>query len=129
MRKGAALWLIVISLSLTRLLGLHLHACAGIEAGVAHAGTHFADSGFLFGDHHVEDDGDDSEINFVAVPSGTVYFDADNLVAAIPASPQLTTTAQRLLTLIAPCGPPSALPSHPPHFAPPLRGPPSYSLA
>lgn len=129
MRKGVSLWLIVLSLVFTRLVGLHLHACAGLESGTAHAGTHYADNGFLFGDFHVEDDGDDTEMEIVTLATPSVHFDLGDLTAAIPASPVLVTTATRLLTVIAPRGPPASLPSHPPHFAPPLRGPPSHSLA
>jgi len=43
MRKGVTFWLVCLSLGLTRLLGLHLHACAGAEAGGSHAGTRHAE--------------------------------------------------------------------------------------
>ena len=129
MRKGVSLWLSVLSLVFTRLMGLHLHACAGLESGTPHAGSHYADNGFLFGDHHVEDDGDDTEVEVVTLATPSFHFDLDDLTTAVPPSPLLVPTATRLLTVIAPRGPPSSQPSRPPHFAPPLRGPPSHSLA
>lgn len=128
MRHGIAFWMICLSLVFTRLLGLHLHACAGVEAGVQHTGTHYADNGFLFGEHHSEDGSDDREVQFVAVTSSKTAFDLPDLEASIPSLSPVPSTAERLLTTAAPRGPPLALPAHPPHFAPPLRGPPS-SLA
>lgn len=130
MRKGLALWMICFSLIAARVVGLHLHVCDGIEKGVAHAGTHFADNGFVFGDHHAEDDGDDEEVDIASALLPSVPpLDFGDLVAPIPASPVLVSTAAQLLTVLAPRGPPSALPAHPPHFAPPLRGPPLDSFA
>lgn len=128
MRKGVTFWLVCLSLVLTRLVGLHLHACAGVEAGVSHAGTHYADNGFLFGDHHAEDDGDDREIDLVALTASKPAPDFADLIALIPAAPAVVSDAERLLTVVAPRGPPPPRSSRPPHFAPPLRGPPENSL-
>lgn len=130
MRKGLALWMICFSLIAARIMGLHLHVCDGLEKGVAHAGSHLADNGFLFGDYHAQDDGDDQDVDVVAaIAQAQFQLDFSDLVAPIPAIPALPATAQQLLTVIAPRGPPSAQPAVPPHFAPPLRGPPADSLA
>jgi hypothetical protein len=128
MRNGFAFWVICLSLVFTRLVGLHLHACAGVEAGVEHAGTHYADNGFLFGDHHSEDDGDDREVQFVAALSSLTKIAVSDLAAPLPAPPTVVATATVLLTVAAPRGPPLSIAAHPPHFTPPLRGPPA-SLA
>jgi len=129
MRKGLSLWVIVLSLVLTRLTGLHLHACAGVESGAGHATAHYADNGFFFGEHHAEDDSDDNEIDFVTAVASKVQIDLADFVAPIAAHSDAAPTAHRLLSVFAPRGPPRALSSHSPHFAPPLRGPPSHSLA
>lgn len=129
MRKGLSLWVIVLSLVLTRLTGLHMHACAGVESGSGHATAHYADNGFFFGEHHAEDDSDDNEVDFVTAVASKVQMDLADFVAPIPAHPKAVSTAKRLLAFFAPRGPPIALSSHPPHFAPPLRGPPSHSVA
>lgn len=128
MRHGIA-FLLVCFLAFTRMVGLHQHACAGLEAGIAHAGTHLADNGFLFGEHHVEDDGDDREIEPLTLAASNFQFDLSDLDTPVPSNPLLVPVAKLLLTVAAPRGPPSALPSHLPHFSPPLRGPPSHSLA
>ena len=129
MRKGLALWMICLSLIAARLVGLHLHVCDGVESGVAHAGSHLADNGFLFGEYHAQDDGDDEEVDVVtAIAQAQFQLDLGDLSAAIPASPMLVPTATQLLSVIAPRGPPSSRPFHPPHFAPPLRGPPQNAV-
>lgn len=128
MRKGFAFWVICLSLVFTRLVGLHLHACAGIEAGVQHAGSHYADNGFLFGDHHSEDDGDDREVEFVAALSSLAKIAVSDLATLLPAPPTVAPAAVLLLTVAAPRGPPLPTAAHPAHFTPPLRGPP-ISLA
>ncbi|TAM26608.1 MAG: hypothetical protein EPN60_10110 [Nevskiaceae bacterium] len=127
MRRSLALWMICLTLVSARVLGLHLHVCDGVESGVAHAGAHYADNGFLFGEYHAEDDGNDVEVDVVtAIAASPFHLDLGDLVSPIPASPVLVSTVERLLTVVAPRGPPSARPSQPPHFAPPLRGPPSH---
>jgi len=129
MRQGLALWMICISLIAARVVGLHLHVCDGVESGVAHAGSHLADNGFLFGEYHAQDDGDDQELDVVtAIAQAQFQLDLGDLPAQIPAAPVLVAAARQLLSILAPRGPPSALLTHPPHFAPPLRGPPA-SLA
>lgn len=128
MRHGIAFWVICLSLVFTRLVGLHLHACAGVEAGVKHAGTHYADNGFLFGDHHSEDDGDDREVQFVAVLGSMAKVGFSDLSTPLPAPHAVIPVAKVLLTVAAPRGPPQRIAAHPPHFTPPLCGPP-ISLA
>lgn len=130
MRRGLALWLICFSLISARVLGLHLHVCDGVESGVAHAGSHFADNGFLFGDYHTQDDGDDQEVEVaVGVAPAQLQLDFNDLTAPIPAAPVVLSNAEQLLSVLAPRGPPTTLPALPPHFVPPLRGPPANSLA
>lgn len=125
MRHGFAFWLICLSLVCTRLAGLHLHACAGAEAGAEHAGTHYADNGLLFGDHHSEDDGDDRELELLAIVASKPASDfGGELLAPAPDAPVLPVAAARLLTLVAARGPPAALPTQPDHYTPPARGPP-----
>jgi len=128
MRHGIAFWMICLSLVFTRLVGLHLHACAGVEAGVSHAGTHYADNGFLFGDHHSEDDGDDREVELVAVMPAKIEGDGVDLTVLLPTPLVITVASTRLLALVSPRGPPAVWPAHPPHFTPPPQGPPT-SLA
>ncbi|MDO9453227.1 MAG: hypothetical protein EPN60_09925 [Nevskiaceae bacterium] len=129
MRNGLSLWIVVLSLVLTRLTGLHLHACAGVESGAGHATAHYADNGFFFGEHHAEDDSDDNEVDYVTAVASKVQIDLDDFVTPIPTHPELVYTAKRLLSVAAPRGPPSTFSTHSPHFVPPLRGPPSHSLA
>lgn len=130
MRHGFAFWLICLSLVCTRLAGLHLHACAGAEAGLEHANTHYADNGLLFGDHHSEDDGDDRELELLAIVASKPPADfGSDLLAPAPEAVVLPAVAARLLTLVAARGPPVAPAALPAHFVPPLRGPPSSSLA
>lgn len=130
MRQGLALWIICFSLIAARIMGLHLHVCDGIESGAAHAGSHLADNGFLFGEYHAQDDGDDQEVDVVAVVAQAQFqLDLGDLITPIPVSPALASITAQLSTSMAPRGPPSALPAQPPHFAPPLRGPPSDSFA
>lgn len=128
MRNGAAFWLICLSLVFTRLVGLHLHACAGVEAGVQHAGTHLADSGFLLGDHHSEDDGDDREVESVVLLASKIQVALPDLAAPLHVAPSLDPLVERLLAVIAPRGPPLAGPTSTHYFSPPARGPP-VSLA
>ena len=128
MRNGIAFWMICLSLVFTRLVGLHLHACAGVEVGVSHAGTHYADNGFLFGDHHSEDDSDDREVELVAVVPAKVEGDGFDFEWSFPVRMVVAVSATRLLTLASLRGPPDVWPAHPPHFTPPPQGPPA-SLA
>ncbi len=125
MRKGIGLWVICLSLVLTRLVGLHLHACDGIEAGAKHAGTHLADNGFLFGEHHSEDDGDDREVEVAAVVASKILVHLPDLAAPRPAALTLDPLAERLLTVVSARGPPLSRDTLRSHLTPPLRGPPS----
>lgn len=128
MRTGITFWLICISLVFTRLLGLHLHACAGLETGVNHTGTHYADNGFMFGDHHSEDDTDVRELELAAAVVSTISIDPADLIAPLPVQTHQLSSAEQLKTLVAPRGPPAAWSGHPPYFTPPTHGPPN-SLA
>lgn len=126
MRKGLALWMICFSLVLTRLVGLHLHVCEGVEVDARFNGTtHYADNGFLFGDHHAQDDGDDREIQPLALVASKVPVDLPDLVALLPGASGQASGTERRLPLQAPRGPPLTIGSQPPHFTPPPCGPPT----
>lgn len=107
---------------------MHLHACAGVEAGIEHTNTHYADNGFLFGDHHVEDDGDDREVGLLAAVNSKVQPKLPDYASPSLLDQSIAPLMAQLLTVAAPGDPPIAIAPHSPHFAPPLRGPPS-SLA
>lgn len=124
LRKSVAFWAICLSLVFTRLVGLHLHACAGVEAGAQHAGTHYADNGFLFGDHHSEDDSDDREVQWVAVLGATAKISFADQAAPLPAKLTVAPAVLQASAEAIPRGPPLRLSAQPPYFTPPLRGPP-----
>jgi hypothetical protein len=127
-----AIWLLCLGLVLTRLLGLHAHACAGLEgAAHEHEAPHYADAGFLFGEFHVDDHPDNLELELSAALSPAKFqFDLSADEHALPAADISDPAASlRWLTVRAPRGPPDAHETRPAHFAPPLRGPPSISLA
>ena len=124
MRNSVAIWAICLSLVFTRLAGLHLHACAGVEATGQPAGTHYADNGFLFGDHHSEDDSDDREVQWLAVPGSMAKVAFADQAAPLPARLVVASAAPHSIIEAIPRGPPPHVLAHPPHFAPPLRGPP-----
>jgi hypothetical protein len=127
-----AIWLLCLGLALTRMLGLHAHACAGLEsAGHEHEAPHYADAGLLFGEFHVDDHPDNLELELSAALSPAQFqldLSADEPVlhSADIADP---VAASGGLTVLTARGPPDAHETRPPHFAPPLRGPPSISLA
>ncbi len=131
MRRNPAIWLLCLSLVLTRLMGLHAHACAGIDlASHQHEAAHFADSGLLFGEAHQADHGDNLELDLtVAIPAAKLPFD----VAVDPALPGLVQTIvplEQISFLVRmPRGPPSVLVNQTAHFTPPPRGPPADSFA
>lgn len=132
MPRLSSIWLLCFGLVLTRLLGLHVHACSGIEGTPhQHEPTHYADSGFLFGESHAQDHGDNLELELAAaVPSAQIPFADVSDDAALPThdhSPILATSGW--MTVRTPRGPPAVHATRPADFAPPLRGPPSYSLA
>jgi hypothetical protein len=132
MPRLTAIWFLCLGLGLTRLLGLHAHACAGLEgAGHEHEAPHYADAGFLFGEFHAGDHPDNLELELSsALPSAKFQFDLSLDDPALPESRQLNPVASSgWLTVRAPRGPPEAHEARPDHFAPPLRGPPSHSLA
>ncbi len=127
-----AIWLLCFGLVLTRLLGLHVHACAGLEgAGHEHEAPHYADAGFLFGEIHAADHSDNLELELSAALSPAKFqLDLNADEPALPAADIADHVASSgWLTVRVPRGPPDAHETRPPHFAPPLRGPPSNSLA
>jgi len=63
-------------------------------------------------------------VQFVSLLSSKVALDLLDMDEVPPATQPVQSTVQRLLTTIAPRGPPTFRPAHPPHFTPPLRGPP-----
>lgn len=123
--KSVAFWAICLSLLFTRLVGLHLHACAGVEAAGQHAGTHYADNGFLFGDQHGEDDSDDREVQWVAVLGSLAKVVFADQAAPLPARPTVAPAVPPSIIEAIPRGPPLHRAVRPSHFAPPLRGPPT----
>lgn len=131
MLRLPSIWLLCLGLVFTRLLGLHVHACAGIEGEPhQHEPTHYADSGFLLGEFHAQDHGDNVELDLVAVVQ-SVQIPPD--VADDPALPvsdfSPAPAATGWMTVRTPRGPPAVHVTRPANFAPPLRGPPSNSLA
>ena len=131
MLRLPSIWLLCFGLVLTRLLGVHVHACSGIEGTPhQHEPTHYADSGFLFGEFHAQDHGDNLELDLTAaVPIVQIPFDVSD-DPALPASDRSPAPAATgWMTVRTPRGPPAAPDTRPANFAPPLRGPPSISLA
>lgn len=131
MLRLPSIWLLCFGLVLTRLLGVHVHACSGIEGTPhQHEPTHYADSGFLFGEFHAQDHGDNLELDLTAaVPIVQIPFDVSD-DPALPASDRSPAPAATgWMTVRTPRGPPAAHDTRPANFAPPLRGPPSISLA
>jgi len=129
MKRTPFFWMLCLSLVLTRLLGVHVHSCAGIEGKPHHhEPTHYADSGLVFGENHSADHGDNLESDLagaIAPAKGTIDFHDD---AALPAWDRLTVAgAAGWLTVRAARGPPTTVTRRPTYFAPPLRGPPSYA--
>lgn len=126
-----AIWLLCFGLVLTRLLGMHAHACAGFDtASQSHEAPHYADAGILFGESHADDHSDNLEIKLAAVPAAKFKRELDLGDHEVPVSSDLITiTAPGWMTVRAPRGPPEVRESRPDYFVPPLRGPPSYSLA
>jgi hypothetical protein len=121
-----------LGLILTRLLGLHAHACAGLEgAGHEHETPHFADVGFLFGEFHADDHPDNLELELSAAVSAAKFqIELSGDDPALPVADELNLAASSgWLTVGAPRGPPEVHETRSARFAPPLRGPPSFSLA
>jgi len=132
MPRQTAIWMLCLGLALTRLLGLHAHACAGLEgAGHEHEAPHYADAGFLFGEFHAGDHPDNLELELSAAVSPAKFqFDLTGDDPALPVVDELNLVASSgWLTVRAPRGPPENHETRPSRFAPPLRGPPSHSLA
>ena len=130
MLRVSSIWLLCFGLVLTRLLGLHVHACSGIEGTPhQHEPTHYADSGLLFGESHAHDAGDNLELELAAaVPSSAqIPFAAVSDDSVLPAPDAVHVPARSGWMTVR--GPPAAHATRPANFAPPLRGPPSISLA
>lgn len=130
MARRPSIWLLCLGLLLTKLLGVHVHACSGIEgAGHEHEAPHYADSGLLFGEVHREDHGDRLELDLTgAVGSGPLPLTL-GLDPALPAPDgPLLALADRWQCAVQPRGPPLSIARCTQYLAPPLRGPP-HSLA
>lgn len=125
------MWLLCFGLVLTQLLGLHAHACAGLEvADHEHEAPHYADAGFLFGEFHAGDHPDNLELELSASPPTAKFLldlSADE-PALRPADIAGGVAASGWRTVGVPRGPPDQHASRPFRFVPPLRGPPSISL-
>lgn len=132
MSRQTAIWGLCFGLVFARLLGLHAHACAGLEvADHPHESPHYADIGLLFGESHADDHPDNLELELSATVAATkLQLDAGFDDPGLPVADALNGVA--LAGWRSACGsrgPPDACPTRPAHFAPPLRGPPSHSLA
>jgi hypothetical protein len=127
-----AIYLLCIGLVLTRLLGLHVHACADLEsAGHEHDAPHYADSGFLFSEFHEGDHADHLELGLSAVLSPTkrwrVLERDQTALSGFSEVHPLDALGWR--TVHIPRAMLAVRTVRPPYFAPPLRGPPTFSLA
>lgn len=127
MKQRPVVWLIVLCLVLTRLSGLHLHACACVEEGVERAGIHYADNGLLFGEHHESDDEHDVEMDVGVSLAAKLKGPLDESLA-LPSVPVVIADTQAQAAPHSARGPPSLRLLRPHGFAPPPRGPP-VSLA
>lgn len=119
--------MLVVGLVLTRLLGLHVHACADPGLGHSHSAPHYA--GLLFGEAHPGDDPDDREIS---LPDGLLAKLASSHGDALglPTSENpVPDTRRRACRQSAPRGPPLAFTADVHALRPPLRGPPIDSLS
>lgn len=127
MTRKPFFWLVCFSLVLTRLLGVHVHSCAGFEGKPHdHEPVHFADAGLLFGEHHADDHADNHESELTALVSiAKAEFGLDD-GAALPASDHLAIVAATRMVIRAPRGPPAPAIGPPAYLQPPLRGPPAY---
>lgn len=131
MLRLPSIWLLCLGLVLTRLLGLHVHACSGIEGTPhQHEPAHFADGGFLFGEDHAQDHGDNLELDLAAaVPRTANPLDVSDDPALPAPDRSLLAAVTGWMTVRTLRGPPAAHRNRPAHFAPPLRGPPLHSHA
>lgn len=107
MHRGLTLWLICLTLIATRVMGLHLHACAGLEPGRDHVQSHFADNGLLFGEHHSEDDGDDVELKVAAALAAKLSAKLVDPGTALPAVFLFLEVPRTLLAVLSPRAPPN----------------------
>ena len=129
MSRLIATWMFCLGLVVTRLLGVHVHVCAGLEQQPsAHEQPHYADAGLLFGESHDSDHADDREVDLVAAIASSLSF-ADVDLVALPGVDRLSLSAAAgWLSTLVPQGPPASALARPSYFTPPLRGPPSISL-
>lgn len=130
MLRQPATLLLVLGLVLTRLVGLHVHSCTGVElASHQHETPHLADGGFFFGEFHANDHQDNQESNLSAVQTASKFTVSEpDLVAPPPVDRLTVAQTSGWLTVQSARGPPATHPRSPEHFTPPLRGPP-HSLA
>lgn len=132
MFRASTISMLVLGLVLTRLLGLHLHACAGIEElGHAHEKPHYADIGLVFGEAHADDHPDNVEVDLsaTALPVKAFTSSQDDAPVLPVAEFAGATPVSGWLTLRAARAPPALHPARPDFFTPALRGPPLTSLA
>lgn len=133
MSRSPATWILVAGLVLSRLLGLHVHACSGIESvPQAHEEPHVADLGLLFGESHQGDHADNQELEISAasVPAKLGSVLGSGLDLSTPPTERFQVAAATgWLTTRVPRGPPIANPPRPDFFKPAPRGPPSNSFA
>jgi hypothetical protein len=130
MLRRSAVLALVLGLVLTRLLGLHLHACAAAGPAHLHEAPHLADNGFLFGEFHAGDHPGHQEIDPPALiaASKAPNTDADEIV--IPATDRRTVPQPPAAVAHGSLHPvPRPHSRYPLQFSPPLRGPPPLSLA
>ncbi|MDZ4078472.1 hypothetical protein [Hydrocarboniphaga sp.] len=129
MSRLTATWMFCLGLVLTRVLGVHIHVCSGLEQQpTAHEQPHYADAGLLFGESHDSDHADDRELE-LAVMAGNSVSDVDLESVALPCPDRATlSTATGWLSVLLPQGPPTSALPRPSNFTPPSRGPPSISL-
>jgi hypothetical protein len=129
MSRAPAVWMLVVGLVLTRLLGVHIHTCAGLEGTThPHEAPHFADSGLIFGESHDADHADDREVDLaLATLTAKVQLlsDEPGIVAAADLS---LSGSVGWLTARTVRGPPVVVATRPDFLSPPLRGPPALSL-
>lgn len=120
-------WILCLGLAVTRLLGLHIHVCAGLEFTThAHEAPHYADVGLLFDTPHDADHADDRELDPTGVTSTARVMVGDADQTALPPNPEWVMAASDgAIVLPGSRAPPAQQPPHPDYFTPPKRGPPT----
>lgn len=133
MSRHLTLFTLCLFLVLTRLTGLHVHACASVGLGHERSATHYADNGLLLGEDHAADHAADplAEIEIDPPPASLgklLLTHAGDLTA--PVAAPVSTAMLGWLTARMPRAPPDDLRRAAvlPHVLPPLRGPPVNTL-